>query len=61
VYLFSTERRHTPPLWRGESVPLLDREEAYSSYLKRRECLSSLHIGGILLLSEEERVSLSSL
>ena len=56
--LLSMERRHTPPLGRGESVPLLYRDEAYSSFLNRRGCPFSLQRGSILLLSEEERVSL---
>ena len=43
-------RRQTPSLYRGESVSLLYREEAYTFSIQKRECPLAICTGGRLLL-----------
>ena len=66
LYIYrERERRETPSLYKGESVSRLNREEADSSCIERRECLSSIQRGqrdsflykgeSVSLLYREER------
>ena len=61
MFIFSIERRQTPSRYRGESVELIDKEEADSFSVEGREAIFSIERGGRLFLYRKESVFIFSI